>query len=137
MTHERQAFGRKVVRYRHYLPELARKPQAVRQVAAELLAELGEPFGRLWRLLVDVHGPREAARVFARVLAVVVDHGRDRVAVAIEQALAADRLDLLSLAAVVSSPAPTTIEVPASLAGYEVDSVRAADFDRLLVESSL
>ena len=33
--------GGAVVRYRHYLDELARKPQAVRQVAPELLTELG------------------------------------------------------------------------------------------------
>jgi len=36
------------VRYRHYLPELAKKPQAVHQVAPELVAEL---FSRLWDLL--------------------------------------------------------------------------------------
>lgn len=43
VIHPRVGFGRRVV-YRHYLPELARKPQAVRQVAPELLAELGEPW---------------------------------------------------------------------------------------------
>ena len=47
VTHERQRFGHRPVRYRHYLAELARKPQAVRQVAGELLAELGEPYGQL------------------------------------------------------------------------------------------
>ncbi|MCK6555612.1 hypothetical protein L6Q96_13690 [Candidatus Binatia bacterium] len=54
---ERKRFGEKRIRYRHYLPELAQKPQAVRQVAAELLSELGEPYGALCRLLVDSHGP--------------------------------------------------------------------------------
>ena len=43
----RQRRGGKRISYRHYLPELARKPQAVRQVAPELVAELGEPYGRL------------------------------------------------------------------------------------------
>lgn len=134
VTHERLHFGGKVVRYHHYLPELARKPQAVRQVAAELLSELGAPFDRLWRLLVDVHGPREAARVFARVLTVIVDQGLAPVAAAIEQALAADRLDLLSLAAHVQSEPTRTITVPASLADHEVEQARAADFDRLMSE---
>jgi hypothetical protein len=46
--HPRVGFGRRRVGYRHYLPELAHKPQAVRQVAPELLAELGEPWNSLW-----------------------------------------------------------------------------------------
>ena len=46
-----QPFGGRRVDYRHYLGELARKPQAVRQVAPELVAALGEPFGRLWARL--------------------------------------------------------------------------------------
>jgi hypothetical protein len=37
----RQRRGGKQIRYRHYLPELAKKPQAMRQVAPELVAELG------------------------------------------------------------------------------------------------
>ena len=48
MSHPRQRFGGRRVSYRHYLGELSRKPQALRQVAPELLAELGEPYGRLW-----------------------------------------------------------------------------------------
>ena len=50
VSHRRQRFGDRRVSYRHYLGELSRKPQAVRQVAPELLAELGEPYGRLWTL---------------------------------------------------------------------------------------
>jgi hypothetical protein len=61
----RQRRGGKQIRYRHYLPELAKKPQAVRQVAAELVMELGEPYGRLWSLLVGRYGDREAARVLS------------------------------------------------------------------------
>ena len=55
----RQRRGGRRVQYRHYLPELARKPQAVRQVAPELVEELGEPYGRLWSLLEE---PLWAAR---------------------------------------------------------------------------
>jgi hypothetical protein len=135
-SYERQGFGRKVVRYKHYLSELARKPQAVRQVAAELLSELGEPYGGLWRLLVDVHGPREAARVFARVLAAVVDHGRDRVAEAISSALLSNRTDLLDLARELSEPHKAAITVPAALAGYEIEAASAADYDVLLTGES-
>jgi hypothetical protein len=132
VTFERQGFGRKVVRYEHYLAELARKPQAVRQVAAELLAELDEPYGALWRLLVDTHGPREAARAFARVLGAIVDHGRDRVARAVESALLADRTDLLDLARELSVPRRQTVTVPASLSGYDIEAASAADYDALL-----
>jgi transposase len=39
-THPRQYGGGKVIRYQHYLPELSRKPQAVRQVAPALLESL-------------------------------------------------------------------------------------------------
>ena len=52
---------------RHYLPELARKPHAVRQVAPELLAELGPPWSGLWELLRSVRGELEAAQVLAPV----------------------------------------------------------------------
>ena len=56
VSHPRQRFGGRRVSYRHYLGELSRKPQAVRQVAPELLAELGEPYGRLWAQLEDERG---------------------------------------------------------------------------------
>jgi hypothetical protein len=36
------------VRYRHYLQELAKKPQAVRQVAPELVAEPGGSISERW-----------------------------------------------------------------------------------------
>ena len=128
--HPRQRFGGQRIRYRHYLPELARKPQAVRQVAAELLAELGEPFGAFWRLLVDAHGPREAARSFARVLGAIVAHGEAPVADALAQALAANRTDLLALGALRQRPA--TIVVPATLAEHTVTTASVATYDALL-----
>lgn len=132
LTHERQRFGGRSIRYRHYLGELARKPQAVRQVAGELLAELGEPYAQLWRLLVDAHGPREAARVFARVLGAVVEHGEQRVGDAIAAALSAKRHDLLALAEVLRAPYPQRVAVPQSLAGHTIESACAADYDALL-----
>lgn len=133
IVHRRQRFGTKVVRYRHYLPELARKPQALRQVAAELLGELGEPYGAFWRLLVDAHGPREAARVFARVLAAVVTHGEPAVAQAISAALAADRTDLLALARHVTQPTPV-VTVPETLRDYHVEAAPLDAYNALVAE---
>ncbi len=59
VVHRRQRFGGRSVDYRHYLPELARKPQAVRQVAPELMRDLGEPFRH------DVEPPGGPARAQA------------------------------------------------------------------------
>ncbi len=127
----RQRRGGKRISYRHYLPELARKPQAVRQVAPELVAELGEPYGRLWSLLVGRYGSREAARVLSRVLGAVVDHGSPMVAEALEAALAVGRCDLLALAGKIQQSDPI-VEVPVALRGYEIEAGSLADYDVLL-----
>lgn len=132
VDHARRRFGGRSVRYRHYLGELARKPQAVRQVAAELIAELGAPYGELWRLLVDAHGPREAARLFARVLEAVQRHGEARVGQALRAALVQKRPVLHALGMLFEREAPGPIAVPARLAAYRVESARAADYDHLL-----
>ena len=79
VVHPRQPFGGRRVDYRHYLGELARKPQAVRQVAPELVAALGEPFGRLWTRLEREQGAQEGARTLARLLRAVDEHGERRV----------------------------------------------------------
>jgi hypothetical protein len=120
--------GRRVV-YRHYLRELERKPQALRQVAPALMQELGEPYERLWHRFEDRYGGREAGRIMARVLGAVIDHGQEDVGRALEAMLSDDHEALLGL--IEHRPAPT-ISVPASLAGYEVASGSAADYDALL-----
>src|SRR5215831_4365518 len=74
-VYAKQPRGAKVITYRHYLPELARKPQALRQVAPEFLPELGEPYQTLWSMLTKTHGEREAARVAAKLVAAMVTHG--------------------------------------------------------------
>lgn len=133
----RQPKGGKCVNYRHYLPELRKKPQAVRQVMPALLAQLGEPFGQLWRLLVDIHGPLDAARIFARVLGGMVEHGEGAVRASVTTALTQDRLDLLML---LPRPASTgenggcaePVAVPAALAHHQVEARRAAEYDYLL-----
>ena len=68
IRHPRKRFGQRSIDYRHYLSELARKPQAVRQVLPDLLRDLGDPFPAIWDQLHGAHGPREAARLFAKVL---------------------------------------------------------------------
>ena len=68
IVHPRKRFGQRSIDYRHYLPELARKPQAVRQVLPELLRDLGAPFPAVWDHFHAAHAPREAARLFAKVL---------------------------------------------------------------------
>jgi transposase len=127
----RQRRGGKRIQYRHYLPELARKPQAVRQVAPELVAELGEPYGKLWSLLESRYGPQEAARVLSRVLGAIVDHGSQAVARALEAAFQAGRCDLLALSSRLQQ-ATVMVEVPAALQGYQIEAASPADYDVLL-----
>jgi transposase len=127
----RQRRGGRRIQYRHYLPELARKPQAVRQVAPELIAELGEPYGKLWSLLESRYGPQEAARVLSRVLGAVVDHGSQAVAEALDVAFEVGRCDLLALSSRLQ-PATVTVEVPAALQGYQIEAGLPADYDVLL-----
>lgn len=132
VTLPRQAKGGQHIDYRHYLPELRKKPQAVRQVMPELLDQFGEPFGRLWRLLVDMHGPADAARVFARVLGAVVEHGEAAVRASVSAALERDRIDLVLLLPRRTQERGTPVHVPAALAHHHVEARRAAEYDVLL-----
>jgi transposase len=133
VTHARQPFGGRAVDYRHYLGELARKPQAVRQVAHELIAQLGDPYDATWRSLVDAVGPKEAARHFARILGDVVDRGAEVVAGRLRRALAEDVPITLALAPpAIARPQVSTDAMPAALAAVEVEAGRAADYDALI-----
>ncbi len=131
VIHPRKRKGEQSIQYRHYLVELSRKPQALRQVIVELLAELGEPYGMLWRQLVDEHGPKESARLFAEVLGELKDHTEQEMAQAIRQALKADRLDLLCLSQ--SRQKEQDLIVPLTLSHYQIDGARATDYDQLLL----
>ena len=128
VTVKRERRGRRQVTYRHYLKELSRKPQALRQVAPELLAELDEPYRRLWDALSDVHGQLEAARVLAKILAVVEACDEKRVAQWLEQAMKGHPFRAETKHAV------QPVEVPAALARYTVLAGCAADYDVLLTE---
>jgi transposase len=134
VTVTKQRRGTRQVKYRHYLQELAHKPQAVRQVAPELLAKLGEPYGKLWKVLAITHGEREGARVLSKILAAVLDHGELAVRQAIDQALASGRQDLLALAPRLHQPlVQRKVQVPVALQGYPIEAGCAANYDILLV----
>lgn len=134
VTHRRVDFGARSVDYRHFVRELATKPQAVRQVASSLTRDLGEPFPAAWSTLVDAHGPKQAARIFAKVLAHVEERGIGVVAKQIDEALAT-RTPLLLALAPPAQPSPTleSDALPSSLRGLVVDVASASDFDVVLV----
>jgi hypothetical protein len=117
------------VSYRHYVKELARKPQAVRQVAPKLLAELGAPYQGLWETLCPRYGELEAARVVAKLLGAFDHEGEQRIGQALREILNQDPTPNETVVA----PQPT---VPLSLSSYQVESGHAADYDRLLEEAS-
>jgi transposase len=123
------ARGGRLVSYRHYVKELARKPQAVRQVAPKLLAELGAPYQGLWETLCPRYGELEAARVVAKLLGAFDHEGEQRIGQALRDILKQDPTPNETVAA----PQPV---VPLSLSSYQVESGHAADYDRLLEEAS-
>jgi transposase len=123
-------FGHRSIDYRHYLSELARKPQAVRQVLPDLLRDLGAPFPAIWDQLHAAHGPREAARLFAKVLGHLDTLGADVVVPALRAALVAGTPLLLALTPASATPgclAPAA--VPAHLRDLDIPSGSAADYD--------
>jgi hypothetical protein len=134
IRHPRQRFGQRAIDYRHYLSELARKPQAVRQVLPDLLRDLGDPFPAIWDQFHGVHGPREAARLFAKVLGHLDTYGAAVVVPALSGALASGTPLLLALPAARSTPGALTLDVvPAPLRAIEVTSGCAADYDGWLL----
>jgi transposase len=133
ISHPRRRFGERAIDYRHYLPELARKPQAVRQVLPELLRDLGPPFPAVWARLEAAHGPRDAARHLAKILGELERQGAATVIPALHAALATAAP--LTLATVVA-PAVRTIEVPMALREHAIARGCAADYDRWLTGAS-
>jgi transposase len=135
ILHPRLRFGKRSIDYRHYLSELARKPQAVRQVLPELLRDLGDPFPAIWDQLHAVHGPREAARLFAKVLGHLDTYGAAIAVPALTTALATGTPLLLAF-----TPGHPLLDrvaldaVPPRLRDIEVISGCAADYDGWLAE---
>lgn len=133
IVHPRRRFGERAIDYRHYLPELARKPQAVRQVLPDLLRDLGEPFPAVWAQLDAAHGAREAARLLAKILGELERRGAAAVVPALQTALRTGAP--LTLASVVAPMIPR-LEVPAALRELAVPSGCAADYDQWLTGAS-
>jgi hypothetical protein len=129
IRHPRKRFGQRSIDYRHYLPELAKKPQAVRQVLPELLRDLGDPFPAVWAHFHAVHTDREAARLFAKVLGQIEAHGLAPVATTVARALTTGTPILLALTPTPAAPARAAIEVRSALRAIEVPSGCAADYD--------
>jgi transposase len=129
--HPRKRFGERSIDYRHYLAELARKPQAVRQVLPDLLRDLGAPFPAIWDQLHGAHGPRDAARLFAKILGQVDTQGAAVVVPALTAALATGTPLLLALTP--AAPRVVLAAVPALLRDVEVGSGCAADYDGWLL----
>jgi hypothetical protein len=132
IRHPRKRFGQRSIDYRHYLPELARKPQAVRQVLPDLLRDLGAPFPAVWAHLHTAHGPRDAARLFAKILGELETRGAVDVVPMLEAALATGTP--LIVARPAAPAAVGAVEVPASLREVDVTSGCAADYDAWLTE---
>ena len=93
------------------------------------------PFPAIWDQLHGAHGPREAARLFAKVLGQLDTQGAAVVVPALTAALATGTPLLLAL-----TPARAAIDrlapdaVPAPLRAIDVGSGCAADYDAWLVE---
>ena len=119
----------------HYLDELSRKPQAVRQVADTLMAQLGAPFPAWWQRLVDDEGARDAARKMARILRGIIELGRDECVRRVTHALeTGEALATVLLVPVPSSSPPLSL-VPAAL-DIVVEASSVASFDALLTSTT-
>lgn len=132
IRHPRVRFGQRSIDYRHYLPMLAQKPQAVRQVLPDLLRDLGVPFPAVWDQLLAAQGPRDAARVFAKILGQLETHGAPVVIPALERALAAGTPPGLALVPAAPPPVLSEEAIPAALRGIAIGAGSAADYDTWL-----
>ncbi len=132
VVRRRLARGQRDIAYAaHYLDELAKKPQAVRQVADTLVAQLGGAFPSFWKRLVDDDGPREASRKMARILRGVQELGRDECERRVAAALSMGEAVATALLVTPVSPTTTTMMVPAVLDVF-VEASSVAVFDLLL-----
>lgn len=132
VAHARVGRRERSIVYRHYLRELARKPQALRQVSHKLIAELGEPFGETWRMLVEGVGPKRAAQTMARVLSHLETQGEQAVRSALANALVRGEPPLVALAQPQAQRLLATHDVPASVRELVIESASASSFDALL-----
>jgi hypothetical protein len=103
-------------------------------VLPDLLRDLGDPFPAIWDQLQGAHGPREAARLFAKVLGHLETYGAAVVVPALIGALATGTPLLLALTPARSASARAALAVvPAALRDIEIASGCAADYDGWLL----
>jgi hypothetical protein len=96
------------------------------------MQELGEPYCALWGMLTQTHGERDAARVFAKLLAAIVEHGEGSVTAALAPVIQSERIALTALQEqMTQGTLPQCIAVPEPLAGYEVEAGKASDYNFL------
>ena len=131
VCHARVRFGGRSIDYRHLLLPLSRKPQALRQVAHELVAQFGAPWPALWDALRACYSPDEieAARRLAPWLERADREGLSRVAPRIRAALASGTLVTSPRRAVATDG---LAEVPSSLRAYAVEAPDLRRYDVLL-----
>ena len=97
------------------------------------MAELGEPYGRLWQVLVETYGAQDGARVLARVIGAIDQQGAEAVRDALEKALKAGQRSPIDLVPRPVRQVSEAVPVPAGLARYAVDTAKARSYDVLLV----
>jgi hypothetical protein len=132
VVRRRLARGQRDIAYaEHYLDDLAKKPQAVRQVADTLVAQHGGGFPSSWKRLVDDNGPREASRKMARILRGVQELGRERCERRVAAALSMGAAVATALLVTPLPPTTATVLVPAVLDVF-VEASSFAVFDLLL-----
>jgi hypothetical protein len=101
-------------------------------VLPDLLRDLGAPFPALWSVLRTAHGPRDAARVLAKILGQLETHGAALVVPALERALAAGTPPWLALAPASRPPVLPLDGIPLGLRTIEISAGCAADYDTWL-----
>lgn len=133
VTHQRGRPGESCIDYRHYLRELARKPQALRQVAAVLAGQMGEPFVRVWNELQQRYPGLDGARRFSRILTAIEEHGLDTIRREIACSQDGAASGALLLCAAREPKSESCVHHPA-FAAIQVEAANAAQFD-LLIEA--
>jgi len=133
VLHPRLPLGGRSIDYQRLLEPLSIKPQALRQVATELVTQFGEPWPTLWNTLRKRHSPDEieAARRLAPWLRDADRDGLQKTAARIAKALQQERLVPDAEAMAPRAPLP---HVPCALQGYTVESPDLSRYDALCAD---
>lgn len=129
VEHVRVRANERSIRYVHYLPEFARKPQAIEQVGPQLAEELGRPFAWTWHTLVAALGRAAAARRFQVAVEAVVRSSVDAVGERLQRAIDLGVDPILALRP--DAETPPAVPVPQRLA-VPVARVDLCAYDALL-----